>query len=217
MKISLFIFDLDGTIIDSKRDIAASVNYTMKALGLKELPENIIYDFVGLGVTPLIQQAVEEAGGPQAFPKALDIFKTHYNEHLLDTTVPFDGVWDILEYFQKTPKVVLTNKSQGYSEKIIEGLKLNKYFKSIFGGDTSFPKKPDPTIVYHLMKEYHSSPENTLIIGDSLVDIKTGKNAGILTCGAFYGFRPREEIEKSGCDYKIEKIQEMIKLFPIDN
>ena len=209
-KISLFIYDLDGTLIDSKVDIANSVNFTMSQLGLPRLADETIYEFVGHGVTPLIQQAVEKAGGPEAFPKALSIFKAHYNEHLLDTTLPFPHVMDVLAHFQKTPQVVLTNKSQGYAEKIIHHLGMLPFLKGVFGGDTTFPKKPDPTIVHHLMKKHQASPEETIIIGDSLVDIKTGKNAGILTRGVLYGFRPRVEMENSGCDFKIENFREML-------
>ncbi len=212
MKISLFIFDLDGTLIDSKKDIAASVNYTMKVLGLKELSEDLIYEFVGNGVTPLIQQAVQKAGGSMAFSRALDIFKEHYDAHLLDTTIPFPGVMEVLEYY-RVPKVVLTNKSQSYSEKIIEGLRMKPYFKGIFGGDTQFPKKPDPQVIHYLMKAHGSSSQDTVIIGDSSVDIQAGKNAGILTCGVTYGFRPRQEIEESGCDFKVEEISQLIKIF----
>lgn len=212
-KISLFIYDLDGTLIDSKVDIAASVNYTMEALGLPRLPDPVIYEFVGHGVTPLIQQAVDKAGGPEAYAKAMVIFKEHYRAHLLDKTLPFEGVMNVLKYYSSRPQIILTNKSQEYADKIVDALGMRPLVQGVFGGDTQFPKKPDPKIVYHLMQQYQIIAEETVIVGDSLVDIQTGKNAGIFTCGALYGFRPRVEIETSGCDFKIESFQEIQNLF----
>lgn len=200
-KIDLILWDLDGTLIDSKRDIANSVHYTLKTLGLPQISDELIYSFVGNGVTPLIQQSVSQPGG-STFKEALEIFMKHYNEHCLDTTLPFPGILDVLNQLSQT-MVVITNKSQGFSEKIIRGLGLDLFFKGIYGGDTSFPKKPDPAIVHHLLKQFGVSSEKTIIIGDSRVDMETGKNAGILTCGVTYGFRPRSELEEVGCDYLV--------------
>ncbi|MBI3541260.1 MAG: HAD family hydrolase [Deltaproteobacteria bacterium] len=198
----LILWDLDGTLIDSKRDITNSVHYTLKTLGLPQISDELIYSFVGNGVTPLIQQSVSQPGGP-TFKEALEIFMKHYDDHCLDTTLSFPGILKVLNQLSQ-PMVVITNKSQGFSEKIIRGLGLDRYFKGIYGGDTSFPKKPDPTIVYHLLEKFGASPKKTVIIGDSRVDMETGKNAGILTCGVTYGFRPRSELEEVGCDYLAE-------------
>lgn len=211
-KIDLFLFDLDGTLIDSKRDIAQSVNFTMTRLGLPILADDLIYSFVGNGVTPLIRKTVEAAGGA-SFDEAMNIFMAHYAEHCLDTTAVFPGIWDVLERFSSTPKIVVTNKSQTFSEKILKGLGLERVFDGLFGGDTQFPKKPAPQVVYHLLELYEASPQRTVIIGDSRVDIETGKNANILTCGVTYGFRPRAELEASGCDYLIERPTELLGLF----
>ena len=211
-KIDLFIFDLDGTLIDSKKDIAASVNYTMEACGLPKLSTDLIDEFVGNGVTRLIQDSVHAAGGIQ-FEEAFKIFNAHYLEHLLDTTLPFPGVFDVLKYYSKIPKVVVTNKSQGFSEKVIKGLQLAPYFEGIYGGDTAIPKKPDPAVIHHLLERFSVLPKNAVIIGDSRVDIETGKNAGILTCGVTYGFRPEKELREVGCDVLVGSIGEIVKFF----
>lgn len=211
-KIDLFLFDLDGTLIDSKRDIAASVNFTMSKLGLPPLQDDLIYSFVGNGVTPLIQQTVEAAGGAP-FAQALEIFKRHYDEHLLDATDVFPGVREILDRFAAKKKVVVTNKSQGFSEKILRGLKLNRLFDGVFGGDTTFPKKPAPDVVLHLLETYGIPPRHAVIVGDSRVDVETGKNAGILTCGVAYGFRPRSELEEASPDFLIERFSELSEVF----
>jgi phosphoglycolate phosphatase len=211
-KIALFIFDLDGTLIDSKRDIAASVNFTMRNLGLPALAEDLIYSFVGNGVTPLIRRTIEAAGGAP-FEQALQIFMAHYDQHLLDTTKAFEGIGEVLRRFEKTTKVVVTNKSQGFSEKILEGLGLDRFFDGVFGGDAAFPKKPDPGVVRHLLETYEATPHQTVIVGDSRIDMETGKNGGILTCGATYGFRPRKELEETGCDFLIEAPTDLLTIF----
>lgn len=210
--ISLFIFDLDGTLIDSKEDIATSVNYTMRTLGLPTVSDEVIYSFVGNGVTPLIRKSIEAAGGID-FDRALKIFMEHYDQHLLDRTRPFPVVLDVLEHFSKTPKVIVTNKSQGFSEKILKGLGMDRYFSEIFGGDTAFPKKPHPDVVRHLLTKFSAGAGETVIIGDSRVDIETGRNAGILTCGATWGFRPRQELVDIGCDYLTDRPGDLLKLF----
>lgn len=217
--ISLFIFDLDGTLIDSKEDIAGSVNHTMREIGLPPVPDDVICSFVGNGVTPLIRQSVESAlpsaGSNPAptFEDTLRIFMEHYDHHLLERTRPFPGIPEVLEKFRASPKVVVTNKSQAFSEKILKGLGLAPHFRGIFGGDTNFPKKPDSAVVHHLLKSFGVAPGKTVIIGDSRVDIETGKNAGILTCGVAYGFRPRRELEQSACDYLINRPEDLTKLF----
>lgn len=215
-KIDLFLFDLDGTLIDSKRDIASSVHYTMAVLGLPPIDDETIYSFVGNGVTPLIQKSVETSiGGAEVitFEKALAVFRKHYDEHCLDTTQPFPGVLDVLRHFGETPKVIITNKSQGFSQKILDGLGVTPLFEGLYGGDTEFPKKPDPAVVRHLLQSFKARPEATVIIGDSRIDMETGRNGGILTCGVTYGFRPREELEEIGCDYLIESPSELAKIF----
>ena len=215
-KIDLFIFDLDGTLIDSKRDIANSVHYTMNVLGLPPIDDEIIYSFVGNGVTPLIQNAIDATLGKPGeldFYEALTIFRAHYDAHCLDTTETFPGVREVLKKFEDRPKVVLTNKSQGFSEKILNGLGLTPLFKGLYGGDTHFPKKPDPAVVRHLLQEFKTAPNQAVIVGDSRVDVETGKNAGIRTCGAAYGFRPRRELEESGCDDLIESPEDLLKIF----
>ncbi|HEX5038129.1 MAG TPA: HAD-IA family hydrolase [bacterium] len=211
-KIDLFLFDLDGTLIDSKQDIASSVNFTMTKLGLAPLAEDLIYRFVGNGVTPLIQQTVEAAGGAP-FDQALEIFRKHYDGHLLDATETFPGVRETLKRFEAKTKVVVTNKSQAFSEKILRGLDLGRTFVGVFGGDTAFPKKPAPDVVRHLLETYEISPRHAVIVGDSRVDMETGKNAGILTCGVTYGFRPRSELEDAKPDFLIDRFSELADLF----
>ena len=211
-KVSLIFFDLDGTLIDSKKDITHSVHHTLNALNLPPLSDELIYSFVGNGVTPLIQQAIESSG-TASFEQALEIFKTHYDAHCLDHTKLFPGVQHVLDAFAHKKMVIVTNKSQGFSEKIVKGLGLDRQTHGLHGGDTALPKKPSPDIIFHNLEKFGVSASDAVIVGDSHVDIETGKNAGILTCGVTYGFRPKEELVKSGADFIIDRPEELLRIF----
>lgn len=210
--ISLLIFDLDGTLIDSKRDLANSVHWTLSDLNLPQVTDEIIYSYVGNGVRPLIQKSVGEVQGPQ-YQEALKIFKAYYHAHLLDNTLPYPGVEEMLDHFRSKKKAIFTNKAQEFTDPILKGLKLYDQFDAVMGSDAGFPKKPDPAIVHHLLEKFPCSPQQTVLVGDSKVDMETGKNAGILTCGVTYGFRPPEEVREAGPDFVIEKLIELKKLF----
>ncbi len=210
-KINLLIFDLDGTLIDSKRDIANAVHWTLRDLQLPQISDEEVYAYVGNGVRPLILKSVGEH--PEAYKKGLAIFKSYCQEHLLDHTVPFDGVEGVLKHFASKKKAVFTNKPQQFTEPILKGLKLDHYFDAIMGSDAGFPKKPDPGVIHHLLKKFDCPPDRAVLVGDSKVDIETGKNAGILTCGVTYGFRPAEEVRGSAPDFVISKLSELTPLF----
>ncbi|MEK7856489.1 MAG: HAD-IA family hydrolase, partial [Acidobacteriota bacterium] len=212
MSIQLLIFDLDGTVIDSKLDIANSGNWTLKELGLPAVLNEVIYSYVGNGVRPLIQKSVGEEQGPR-YQRALKIFKDYYTKHLLDETRLFDGVVDVLNHFSSKKKAVFTNKPQYFTEPILEGLKFSHYFDAIMGSDAGFPKKPDPTVIHHLLKKFNCPPNQAVLVGDSKVDIETGKNAGILTCGVTYGFRPPEEVKEARPDFVISEFSDLKSIF----
>lgn len=212
-KINLLIFDLDGTLIDSKRDIATCVNLTLRDLHLPAVSEEVVYSYVGHGVRDLIEKSVGDGQGDRArFNEGLKIFKQYYLSHLLDETCPFPGIVDILRHFSDRKKAVLTNKPQEFTDPILKGLDLIKYFDLIVGAEAGFPKKPDPTAVIHIMENLQCPPDRTVLIGDSAVDIETGKNAGILTCGVFYGFRPAEEIRAAGPNYAAMRPDDIARL-----
>ncbi len=211
-KFNTIIFDLDGTLIDSKKDIANAVNWTLQELKLPLIDDDTIYEFVGHGVMPLIEQSVAAAGGSIDMPKALSLFKQRYLAHCLDHTILFEGVDKILASTRDIPNFVVTNKSLNFTLSILDGLNISSFFHGVYGGDGPQPKKPDPTVVYDILKITGSSPDKTIIVGDSHVDIETGKNAGIQTCGVYYGFRPRQELADSKAHYFAENPQELLKI-----
>ncbi len=168
----LIIFDLDGTLIDSKLDLATSVNEVLTLQGRLPLPNETIYGYVGNGVRHLIERSLGDAT-PSEVDRTLEMFAPIYRSHLLDTTQPYDGVRSALETLQGGPTLaVLSNKPHPMSVAALEGLNLASYFQFIFGGD-SFPnRKPDPIGIETLLKETAAAREKTLMVGDSRVRLR---------------------------------------------
>lgn len=187
-ELRLLIFDLDGTLINSKTDLVASVNAMREQMGLARLDPQVVLSYVGQGVAALIRRAVGERAAEDELARATVIFLDYYRRHLLDNTVPYPGVREALEDLQDRTMAVLTNKDIDLSREILSGLRLSHYFLGIYG-DRSFRwRKPDPIGVIKLMQDAGASARQTMIIGDSDTDILTGRNAGVWTCGVTYGF-----------------------------
>jgi phosphoglycolate phosphatase len=183
----LLVFDLDGTLIDSKEDLARSVNAMRERLGLTPLDYELVASYVGQGMQTLVRRALGGDAAPEEVERALPIFIEHYGEHLLDHTVAYPGVREALEAMRHLPMAVLTNKPVRFSRAILAGLELERYFAFIYGGDSFERKKPDPIGLLRLMHDLDAGPRETLMVGDSDTDILTGRNAGVWTCGVTYG------------------------------
>ena len=206
-QIKLIVFDLDGTLIDSARDLCNSVNAALEHMGRPHLDDHIIASFVGNGAPMLVRRslAVENGVPPdeihdEELATAYNFFLAHYREHKLDYTYPYDGVLHSLAALRTSPSgtprklAVLTNKPVRPARAICEGLGMDCFFR-IYGGD-SFPlKKPDPMGLRALMDEALAAPEETLMIGDSKVDVLTARNAGAWTLGCQFGFGPQNLME----------------------
>ncbi|MBL8176031.1 MAG: HAD-IA family hydrolase [Bryobacterales bacterium] len=188
----LLIFDLDGTLIDSQRDLAEAVNATRAGMGMAPLELATIAKYVGNGAPVLVRRALGETASDEDVNRALAFFLDYYWNHLLVHTVLYDGVRDALEAFhgRNIGMAVLTNKPIRFSEAIVDGLGLRKYFFRVYGGNSFDSKKPDPYGIHRLMEERGAAPSRTLMIGDSAIDIKTARNAGVKACGVTYGFQP---------------------------
>ena len=185
--IRMLVFDLDGTLIDSKVDLANSVNHALGAFGLPALPHPLIYSYVGDGASMLIRKSLGEDGNG-ILPAVLDRFLAHYRNHLLDTTVPYPGVPEHLEIWAPAYRMaVLTNKPLDMTLEILSRLSLDRHFVEVVGGDGADGKKPLPDGLLRIMKSHGASPEETLMVGDSRNDVLAGKRAGARTCGVTYG------------------------------
>lgn len=213
-RFTLLCFDLDGTLIDSRQDIADSVNRMLRALNLPVKAESVIAAYVGNGVSNLIKNSLGDLwpGKKELFNRALKTFRKDYDEHCLDATKLYSGVRENLEKI-KGRKVVVTNKPLYYSEKILKGLSIRDSFDQVLGGDMEFPKKPSPDVVNHLANYYGiSSKDRILFVGDSLLDIQTGKNAGVITCAVTYGFGKKDELIGAQPNYVINSFEELLEI-----
>jgi phosphoglycolate phosphatase len=196
--IKLVIFDLDGTLIDSRLDLVHSVNAAIRHIGKPELPEHLIASYVGDGAPALIQRALGgETVDEALIRKGLAFFLTYYRDHKLDHTTLYEGIETALSQVRNSgngvPRkmAVLTNKPVNPSRAIVEALGLKPYFSQVYGGNSFETKKPDPEGARKLLSESGVRPEQAAIVGDSHTDIETGHNAGLWTVGVTYGFAPQ--------------------------
>jgi phosphoglycolate phosphatase len=182
------IFDLDGTLIDSKLDLISSVNVMLREMGRGRLAEETISGYIGHGAPKLVARALGDSATQEELDRALKFFLGHYEEHKMDTTRAYPGVEETLEALAAFPMAVLTNKPVRVSVRILVALGLAKYFRAIYGGNSFETKKPDPLGANSILRELGASPREALMIGDSEVDVQTARNAGMLAAAVNYGF-----------------------------
>jgi phosphoglycolate phosphatase len=218
--IRLVIFDLDGTLIDSRLDLVHSVNAALRHIGRPDLPDHVIASYVGDGAPILIQRALGgEAVDDATVRKGLQFFLSYYREHKLDHTTVYGGVKEALTAVQRASNgvprklAVLSNKPVVPSRAIVEALGLAPFFMQIYGGNSFATKKPDPEGARKLLEEVGVRPEEAAIVGDSHVDIETGRNAGLLTVGVNYGFAPHT-LRDQPPDVLVDAPSELAEVFP---
>jgi phosphoglycolate phosphatase len=182
------ILDLDGTLIDSQLDLVLSVNAMLEHMGREPHVHEKICSFIGNGAPMLVQRALGENATEADIEKGLAYFLQYYRAHMLDNTEVYPGVREALAQLRKYPMAVLTNKPVNFSRAIIEGLNLSRYFRYVYGGNSFETKKPDPQGAQILLRELQAAPHEAIMVGDSDVDIKTARNAGMHACGVTYGF-----------------------------
>lgn len=206
----LLIFDLDGTLIDSKLDLANAVNASRGFLGLGPISNELVYSYVGNGAPMLIRRAIGTEASDAGVAMALEYFLKYYGEHALDETRLYPGVREALDQFRDagTRLAVLTNKPVRISERIVAGLDLGSHFFRVFGGNSFDQKKPDPVGILALMEESEIPRDRTVMVGDSSVDILTARNAQVRACGVRYGFQP-ESLREVPPDYLVDDLREL--------
>jgi len=209
--LELYVFDLDGTMVDSTQDLANSVNETLGELSLAKLPDEVIAGFVGNGVPLLLRRSLGRIAGvePEAvdaalFDRALAYFLPCYERHMLENTKLYPGAMDALAAISSAGKkqgtkkktlAICTNKPEKHSVGICKALGIDKYFLRIYGGDTFPTRKPDPEGLRALMAEAGVAPKATVMIGDSKGDVQVARNAGAWSLGCAFGFGPQTLLE----------------------
>jgi phosphoglycolate phosphatase len=206
----LLIFDLDGTLIDSKLDLAHAVNAARAHMGLGPIENEIVYSYVGNGAPVLIRRALGPDASQSEVQRALDYFLAYYREHMLDYTVLYPGVRESLDRLleARVQMTVLTNKPVRISQAILDGLGVGSHFLRIYGGNSFEQKKPSPVGVEKLMDESGIGRDRTMVVGDSSVDVQTARNANVKVCGVTYGFQP-ETFQEYPPDILVDRMEEL--------
>jgi phosphoglycolate phosphatase len=207
----LLIFDLDGTLIDSKRDLADSVNATRAWMGVAPLPIETVSSYVGDGAPTLIRRVFPGAG-EEDLARALRYFLEYYREHMLDATTLYPGVREGLDRLHDAgvPLAVLTNKPVRFSVQLVEGLGLEMHFFRIYGGNSFEEKKPHPRGIDALVAESRAARERTVMVGDSATDVRTARNARVQACGVTWGFQPETFLDAPP-DFTIDHMDALVE------
>lgn len=212
--LKLLVFDLDGTLADTREDLAQSVNHALGTAGLPALPLDRVMAKVGNGARNLILGSVEESlavpgaprdgAGEALVERVLGAFLSHYDEHCLDRTLPYPGVGSSLRKLEGYRKAVLTNKPTAPAVRILEGLGLAACFDPIIGGDNPHGRKPDPGALNWLMAKLDVSPRATAVIGDGVQDARAARLAGASLIGFLGGIAPRSALLAESPDAVVE-------------
>jgi len=205
------IFDLDGTLIDSKQDLIHSVNAMLRELGRAELAEETISGYIGHGAPQLVARALGNGCTEEERQRALQFFLGYYETHKMDTTCAYPGVAETLEKLASVPMAVLTNKPVRISVRILDAMGLSKYFRAIYGGNSFQTKKPDPFGAMTILRELGAEPREALLVGDSEVDVQTARNAGTLAAAVNYGFGVHDR-GAYPADIYLERFEELATL-----
>ncbi|MDR0574830.1 MAG: HAD family hydrolase [Tannerella sp.] len=213
--LKLAIFDLDGTLLDTISDLAHSTNYALEKNGFPSHPVEAYKYFVGNGINKLFERALpENQKTDRNIARIRDLFLLYYDQHNTDYTRPYEGIPYLLKILQSKNLMiaVASNKYQKATEKLIKHIFPDVLFTAVLGQREGIPVKPDPAIVYDILKIANTLPEETVYIGDSGVDMQTASNCGIVSIGVTWGFRSREELETAGANHIADSANEILEI-----
>lgn len=205
--IELIIFDLDGTLVDSRDGIVAGMNFALQEVGLKVKSADEIGSYIGTGVDDLVRKSLG-AGNESLFEQTKTIFE-RYRLDNPDNARLYPGVKEMLEHFKGKRKIIITNRKREFAEPTMKSLGIYDYFEDIVGADDVACMKPSPCPLDYAMSKFKMDREKTMIVGDMYVDVLAGKKAGIATCAVTYGIGKREDIVKAEPDFIIDDILEL--------
>lgn len=219
IQIKILLFDLDGTLIDSRKDLCRSINLMLADLDRPQLEESMIASFVGDGVWVLVRRSLVASDRDRQNPsdelhsKGLSLMREHYSREMLASTDLYPGVEETLERFDGKQCALVTSKESDFAKTILDRLGISRYFDFVVGGEMVVERKPHPKPVLLALDHFGEDPAAALMIGDSENDILAGKAAGTNTCGVTYGFRTRDQLRTSGPDYLIDRLEELADYF----
>jgi phosphoglycolate phosphatase len=210
-RVRALIFDLDGTLIDSKRDLIHSVNAMLEELHRPQLAAEVISGYIGHGAPQLVARALGGTATEEELKRALQFFLAYYEDHKMDSTCAYPEVADTLQRLNHLPMAVLTNKPTRISVRILNALGLANYFRAIYGGNSFETKKPDPFGATTILRELGVAPGEALLVGDSEVDVQTARNAGTFAAAVNYGFGVHDRAAHPA-DVYLERFGELVEL-----
>ncbi len=205
------MFDLDGTLADTRDDLFDALNFTLDQLGRPSRSKEEVTAFIGDGARMLILRALGQ-GQERLVEDALSIFRPRYEARCADKTTLYPGVTESLRQLSDMKMAVVTNKPDKATRLLLTGLKIDHYFKAVLGGDSLPEKKPSPAPLLEAAKRLGVAPSDCLMVGDSGVDVQAGKAAGAGTCGVTYGYRPLSELRAAGADFLVDRFDEIPNL-----
>lgn len=207
----LIIYDLDGTLVDTAEDITEAINAMLTELSVSTLSRDQIRRHVGRGLHDLVGRCLNTTD-PALLSRGLRAFEAHYGAHMTDHSRLYPAARETLEHFKSRLQIIFTNKPNPYAKDLIIALGISAYFHEILAGSAAAPRKPDPSVLLALMRDLKVKPEDALLVGDSLIDVETGRNAGILTVILGQGFEDREALTAAQPDIMVDDMRAFLKL-----
>jgi phosphoglycolate phosphatase len=209
--VDAILFDLDGTLIDSKRDLANSVHFLQRRYHRKPSSDEQISQFIGDGVVKLVERAIGQRPAGQ-IRRAVALFKKHYRRHALDHTSVYPGVIDTLEHFRRRKLAVVTNKPVRVSRRILRGLNLMRYFQVVLGGDSVERKKPHPEGPLLALEQLGVSPRRAVMVGDGFQDVMAGRAARMRTIGIRSNIGDWKLLRRSRPTLTVKSVNELVRI-----
>lgn len=213
MKYNTYIFDLDGTILDTLDDLSNAVNFAMRSKGYPERTVDEVRNFIGNGIRVLIKRAVPQDTGDEDYEQALELFTKYYLEHIADYTKPYDGIVDVINSLRKSgcKVAVVSNKAHFAAQAVVKDF-FGDIFDTVVGKKDEFPSKPEPDSLLYTIKSLGADKEKCIYIGDSDVDVLTAHNAGLPCIGVTWGNRDEDVLVKSGAEYIARTPSDILKI-----
>jgi phosphoglycolate phosphatase len=209
--VSLIIFDLDGTLVNTLEDITASVNFTLGRLGRPPVPMDRVRQYVGDGLTALLSRSL--GGHAELLDEAVGTYTVHHSRNLAVRSRLYPEVRETLDRFRSIPLAVISNKTEEFVRPLLDGLGIAGLFRMVLGADAGLPLKPAPDSILHIMAALKVPRERTVMVGDGTTDMHAGRAAGVTTCAVTWGFRSEEELRSAAPDHIIHAMPELADLF----